>query len=177
MVWTSKRGTEKGTSVTYVLSKRTMIIAGVVAPILVAGTVTAFVLVRNANLASCVVGSWKSTSSVSTVTEYGRVTINTMTGLRVSYAADGTVEQFYGDTLARFNGELTELAGTVTYDYRLDGTTIRYTNGRAQYESGESQEEDYSERADCSSGMLTLTGEVANREDSRAEWTIELVRE
>ncbi len=154
-----------------------MIIVAAVAPVLVAGTVTAVVLARNANLASCLVGSWKATSNVTTLTADGRVTVNTITGLRLLYGTDGKTQQFYGDTLARFNGELTELTGTVTYDYRLDGTTVSYTNGRAQLESGENQEHDYSERADCSGNSLTLTGEVAQHEGSRAEWTIELVRE
>ena len=43
----------------------------------------AVVLVRNANLASCIVGSWKATSNVTTLTEDGRVTVNTITGLRL----------------------------------------------------------------------------------------------
>jgi hypothetical protein len=154
-----------------------MIIVAIAAPVLLAGAATAVVLVRNANLASCLVGSWKATSNVTTLTADGSVTVNTITGLRLSYQKDGTTQQFYGDSLARFNGELTELTGTVTYDYRLAGTTVSYTNGWARLESGESREQDYSEHADCSGDRLTLTGEVAHHDDSRAEWTIELARE
>jgi hypothetical protein len=169
--------TRDRTAVANVHRKLALMIAAVAAPVLVAGVATAVVLVRNANLASCLVGSWKATSNVATLTVDGRVTVNTITGLRLSYRTDGTTEQLYGNSLARFNGELTELAGTVTYDYRLDGTTVSYTNGRARLESDESREEDYSERADCSGDTLTLTGEVAHDEDSRAEWTIKLSRE
>jgi opacity protein-like surface antigen len=176
MVETSIARNPRRRQVACVRRKQTVIIVGVIAPVVLAGAVTAIVLTSSANLASCLVGSWKATSNVTTLTANGRVTVNTITGLRLSYRTDGTTQQLYGDALARFNGELTELAGTVTYDYRLDGKTVSYTNGRAQLESGESQEQDYSERADCSDDRLTLTGSIAHHEDSRAEWTIELVR-
>jgi hypothetical protein len=171
------RPREIGRRWAYVRRKQTLVIAGIAALVLVAGTVTAVVLTANARLAACLVGSWKATSNVTKLTADGRATINTITGLRLSYAPDGKTQQFYDDTLARFNGELTELSGTVTYDYRLDGTTVRYTNGWAEHASDENQEQDYSERADCSGDRLILTGEVAYHNESRAEWTIELVRQ
>ena len=74
------------------------------------------------------------------------------------------------------DGELTELTGTVTYDYRLDGTTVRYTNGSAQDESGASREQDYDESADCSEDTLTLTGADVG-DDFKAEWTVKLIRQ
>jgi len=153
-----------------------MVIAGIAALILVAGTVTAVVLTANARLAACLVGSWKATSNVTTLTADGRATINTITGLRLSYDPDGKTQQFYDDTLARFNGELTELTGTVTYDYRLAGTIVRYSNGLARDESGASREQDYDERADCTGNTLTLTGADVG-DDFTAEWTIKLIRE
>jgi len=156
--------------------KRTLAIAGIAALVLVAGTVTAVVLTANARLAACLVGSWKATSNVTKLTAGGRATINTITGLRLSYDTGGKTLQFYDDTLARFDGELTELTGTVTYDYRLDGTTVRYTNGLARGGSGASREQDYHERADCTGDTLTLTGADVG-DDFKAEWTVKLIRE
>ncbi len=153
-----------------------MVIVTIAALVLVAGTVTAVVVTANARLAACLVGSWKATSNVTTLTADGRATVNTITGLRLSYGTDGKTQQFYDDTLARFDGELTELSGTVTYDYQLDGTTVRYTNGLVRGESGASREQDYDERADCTGDTLTLTGaDVAD--DFTAEWTVKLIRQ
>jgi hypothetical protein len=143
--------------------------------LIIAGAVTTVVLARNFSVASCLTGTWRAHSHVTTLVTNGSTTTNTITGLRVEIR-DGTAQHDYNRAMARLDGELVELSGTVTYDFRVDGRTIVYTNGRTRDSSGESREQDYAENVDCAGDRLTLTG-AAGHASSRAEWTIKLNRE
>ena len=146
----------------------TVLVVVLLAPVLVAGIALAVVPYRQRLLGACLIGSWRASSHVATVTTHGSVATNWISGLLVRYRTDGTMEQNYTAATARLDGELTPLSGTVTFAYRLRRDTLSYTDGRT---SDQTPEQDYAETAACGGGRLTLTGD-----DSHARWTITLTR-
>jgi hypothetical protein len=150
------------------------ITAGIVATLLVAVAIVAVVFVRQQILASCLIGSWRARSAVATITNNGHRTTNTITSLRLGYDGNGTMEQRYTGAIARLDGEMAPLSGTVTYAYQLSGDRLTYTDGRG---SDQAPERDFAETARCQDDELTLTGTIDYGEGSGTSWTTQLVRE
>jgi hypothetical protein len=150
------------------------ITAGIVAPLLVAGTIVAVVFARQQILASCLIGSWRATSAVATITSNGHRTTNTITSLRLRYDRNGAMEQRYTDAIARLDGEMAPLSGTVTYAYQLSRDRLTYTNGRGP---DQAPERDFAETARCQGDELTLTGTIDYGEGSGTSWANRLARE
>ncbi len=150
------------------------IIAGILAPLLVAGAAVSVLLLRQQSLASCLIGSWRANSSVATMRNNGHTVTNTIIGLRLRYLGNGTMEQLYTDAIARLDGEMTPLSGTVSYDYRLRLDTLTYANGHG---SDQNPERGYAETAQCRHDQLTLTGTIAYDRDSHTTWATRLSRE
>jgi hypothetical protein len=161
-----------------VRNRTILIIAAVVAVVLVAGATTAFLaLNRPANVATCLIGSWWTTSYIITATEGGDSATTTVTGLHMQFKGDGTTQQDFANVTTRTNdGEVHQLSGTVEFKYTVDGDTIAYREGRGQNMSEPGWDIDYTETAVCDEKGLTLTGKL-DRDAVHSEWTTALTRE
>jgi hypothetical protein len=159
------------------VNRTVAIMAALVAIVLIAGGTTAFLAMNRDDLATCIIGSWRTTSYIITATDAGDTTTTTVTGLRLQFKNDGSTQQYFADVSTQTNdGDAKQLSGTVTFKYTVDGDTIAYANGRAEGMSEPGWDIDYTERADCSATDLTLTGTL-DRDGLHSDWTTKLTRE